>query len=92
MIPRRTIEAFDLHLAALGLRLDAVVIGGSALALLDVKITDVMNALQTVDELIGTVRNVGYRFEPQRTDEATRATLEEDPAETQLGRELPRRR
>ena len=36
MIPRRTIEAFDLHLAALGLRLDAVVVGGAALALLDV--------------------------------------------------------
>ena len=36
MLPRRTIEAFDLHLAAVGLRLDAVVIGGSALALLDV--------------------------------------------------------
>ena len=44
------------------------------------------------ESLIGTVRNVGYRFEPQRTDEATRATLEDDPAEAQLGRELPRRR
>jgi hypothetical protein len=36
MLPRPTIEAFDRHLAALGLRLDAVVIGGSALALLGV--------------------------------------------------------
>jgi hypothetical protein len=36
MLPRRTIEAFDQHLAALGLRLDAIVIGGSALALLEV--------------------------------------------------------
>jgi len=36
MRPRPTIEAFDRHLAALGLRLDAVVIGGSALALLGV--------------------------------------------------------
>ena len=34
MLPRPTIEAFDSHLAALGLRLEAVVIGGSALALL----------------------------------------------------------
>jgi hypothetical protein len=36
MLPRPTIEAFDRHLAALGLRLEAVVIGGSALALLGV--------------------------------------------------------
>lgn len=36
MQPRPTIEAFDSHLAALGLRLEAVVIGGSALALLGV--------------------------------------------------------
>ncbi|TAK69983.1 MAG: response regulator transcription factor [Actinomycetota bacterium] len=28
------------------------------------------------ESLIGTVRNVGYRFVPQRTDEATRATLD----------------
>ena len=36
MLPRPTIEAFDIHLAGLGLRLEAVVIGGSALALLGV--------------------------------------------------------
>jgi hypothetical protein len=36
MLPRPTIEAFDSHLAALGLRFEAVVIGGSALALLGV--------------------------------------------------------
>lgn len=36
MLPRPTIEAFDRHLADLGLRLEAVVIGGSALALLGV--------------------------------------------------------
>jgi hypothetical protein len=36
MLPRPTIEAFDRHLSALGLRLEAVVIGGSALALLGV--------------------------------------------------------
>jgi hypothetical protein len=36
MLPRPTIEAFDRHLGALGLRLEAIVIGGSALALLDV--------------------------------------------------------
>lgn len=30
------------------------------------------------EALIGTVRNVGYRFVPQRTDEATRATLSDD--------------
>ena len=36
MLPRPTIEAFDRHLAAVGLRLEAVVIGGSALALLGV--------------------------------------------------------
>lgn len=36
MLPRPTIEAFDRHLVALGLRLEAVVIGGSALALLGV--------------------------------------------------------
>lgn len=36
MLPRPTIEAFDRHLAANGLRLEATVIGGSALALLGV--------------------------------------------------------
>lgn len=36
MLPRPTIEAFDRHLAGLGLRLEAIVVGGSALALLDV--------------------------------------------------------
>lgn len=36
MLPRPTIEAFDLHLEALGLELEAVVIGGSALALLGI--------------------------------------------------------
>lgn len=36
MLPRQTIEAFDAHLAELDLRLEAVVIGGSALALLGV--------------------------------------------------------
>jgi hypothetical protein len=36
MLPRPTIEAFDEHLAARELRLEAVVIGGSALALLGV--------------------------------------------------------
>jgi hypothetical protein len=36
MFPRPTIETFDQHLAHLGLRLEAVVIGGSALALLGV--------------------------------------------------------
>lgn len=32
------------------------------------------------EALIGTVRNVGYRFVPQRTDETTLATLQESPA------------
>jgi hypothetical protein len=36
MLPRPTIEAFDRHLVALGLSLEAVVVGGSALALLGV--------------------------------------------------------
>lgn len=36
MFPRLTIEAFDEHLVRLGLRFEAVVIGGSALALLGV--------------------------------------------------------
>ena len=36
MLPRPTIEAFDQHLAGLGRRFEAVVIGGSALALLEV--------------------------------------------------------
>ena len=36
MFPRPTIEAFDAHLVAIGLRLEAIVIGGSALALLGV--------------------------------------------------------
>ncbi len=35
-VARPTIEAFDAHLVGLGLRLEAVVIGGSALALLGV--------------------------------------------------------
>lgn len=38
------------------------------------------------EALIGTVRNVGYRFVPQRPDEATRATLHEDDyADLDLG-------
>jgi hypothetical protein len=36
MLPRPTIEAFDHYLASRGLRLEAVVIGGSALALLGI--------------------------------------------------------
>ena len=36
MLPKPTIEAFDSHLASLGLRLEAVVIGGSPLARLGV--------------------------------------------------------
>ena len=36
MLPRPTLEAFDRHLVTLGLRLEAIVIGGSALALLGV--------------------------------------------------------
>jgi hypothetical protein len=36
VLPRPTIEAFDIHLAGLDLRLDAVLIGGSALALLGI--------------------------------------------------------
>lgn len=36
MLPRPTIEAFDAWLAARSLRLDAIVVGGSALALLGV--------------------------------------------------------
>ncbi len=36
MLPRPTIEAFDLHLLGLGLSFEGVVIGGSALALLGV--------------------------------------------------------
>jgi hypothetical protein len=36
MLPRPTIEAFDAHLLGLGLRLEAIVVGGSALALLGV--------------------------------------------------------
>jgi hypothetical protein len=36
MHPRTTIEAFDRHLATLGLSLEAVVVGGSALALLEI--------------------------------------------------------
>lgn len=36
MLPRPTLEEFDRHLVTLGLRLEAIVIGGSALALLGV--------------------------------------------------------
>lgn len=36
MLPRPTIEAFDLHLLGLGLRFEGVVIGGSALGLLGI--------------------------------------------------------
>src|SRR5210317_1201219 len=36
MLPRPTIEAFDAHLAESELRLEAVVVGGSALALIGV--------------------------------------------------------
>lgn len=36
------------------------------------------------ESLIGTVRNVGYRFVPQRTDDATAATLADDGALAEL--------
>lgn len=36
MLPRPTIEAFDAYLAERGLRLEAIIVGGSALALLGV--------------------------------------------------------
>jgi DNA-binding response OmpR family regulator len=36
------------------------------------------------ESLIGTVRNVGYRFVPQRTDEATRATLADPDPDADL--------
>lgn len=36
MFPRPTIEAFDVYLAERGLRLEAILVGGSALALLGV--------------------------------------------------------
>jgi hypothetical protein len=36
MLPRPTIEAFDRHLLGLGLRFEAVVIGGSALGLMGI--------------------------------------------------------
>jgi len=36
MLPRPTIEAFDLHLLGLGLRFEAVLIGGSALGLMGI--------------------------------------------------------
>jgi len=36
MLPRPTIEAFDLHLLGLGLRFEGVVIGGSALGLMGI--------------------------------------------------------
>ena len=36
MLPRPTIEAFDRHLTSLALRFEGVVIGGSALVLMDV--------------------------------------------------------
>jgi len=35
------------------------------------------------EALIGTVRNVGYRFVPQRTDEATLAVLDDSVSESQ---------
>ena len=35
------------------------------------------------ESLIGTVRNVGYRFVPQRTDEATLAVLDDSVSESQ---------
>jgi DNA-binding winged helix-turn-helix (wHTH) protein len=39
------------------------------------------------EALIGTVRNVGYRFVPARPDEATVSTLEDDAeVESRAGR------
>jgi DNA-binding response OmpR family regulator len=37
------------------------------------------------ESLIGTVRNVGYRFVPDGADAATRATLSEDASADLLG-------
>jgi DNA-binding response OmpR family regulator len=45
----------------------------------DVHVRRLRAKLGTENEsLIGTVRNVGYRFVPHRTDDATRATLADD--------------
>lgn len=38
------------------------------------------------ESYIGTVRNVGYRFVPQRADDATRATLTDEEVSNELGR------
>ena len=37
------------------------------------------------EALLGTVRNVGYRFVPDGTDSATRATLADDIADVESG-------
>ena len=61
MLPRPTIEAFDRHLFGLGLRLEGVVIGGSALGLMgviqrptrdfDILVPDCIALAPTADEL-----------------------------------------
>ena len=51
MLPRLTIEAFDRHLADLGLRFEGVIIGGSALVLMGV----VSRLTRDVDVLMPTL-------------------------------------
>lgn len=62
MLPRPTIEAFDTHLAALGLRLEAVVIGGSALALLGVTTRQTRDFDILAPELPATISEAARDF------------------------------
>jgi len=67
MFPRETIEAFDAHLDACSLAFDAVVIGGSALALLGVTTRqtrdfDILAPLHPVEMGAATLANLGRRL------------------------------
>lgn len=58
MKPVPTLRRFDDFLATRGLRLDAVVVGGSALALLGITNPDWPTHVRaTLDDLLGTLRH-----------------------------------
>lgn len=90
MLPRPTIEAFDLRLSALDVRLEAIVVGGSALALLGVTTRQTRDFDIIAPELSTTILAAARAFaqeQRQRGDELIDDWLNNGPM--QLGNVLP---
>jgi hypothetical protein len=90
MIPRPTIEAFDRHLAGLGLRFEGVIIGGSALVLMGVvsRLTKDFDILMpTLPEAVAAAARDFAKLERAAGNDVIEDWLNNGPA--QLGDVLP---